>query len=93
MRRTEVQDKVHVKSCFERFIRFTPFRNDHRLGIFPVQPFTDILPETDRALAVGIVLHKRACHIDTEAVRSHIQPELHDVLQFRLCGHRALIIR
>ena len=59
-----------------------PFRNHCGFREFFIQKSADILPELNCALAVFIMLYKRASHIYAETVTAHSEPKAHNIFKF-----------
>ena len=54
---------------------------DHRrLRELLIQKITEITPQGNRSLLIGVILHKRTRHIHTEPVTARFQPESHNIL-------------
>ena len=88
VRRTELQQEVHMETRADGLVGLAPLRDHHRLGVALVQEGAHILPEGDRGLLAGVVLNERAGHVDAEAVAAAIEPERHDVLHGLTGGKR-----
>ncbi len=85
--RTKMEQKVHMEAAGKGFVRLAPLGNHGGIRKLFVEKIPYILPQFDGSFAVLVVFDKGACHIHTEAVAAHLQPETHNIFQF---GKRCL---
>ena len=72
-----------MEATLQGLVRFSPLGYQHCVGELRIQERSYLSPQSDVSLAVLIVFHQRTCHIHTEAVTAHADPEPHDI--FHLC--------
>ena len=81
MRWSKVQKKIHVKAAAKIYLA-RPIQKPLRLRGILYQKSADILPELNCALAIFIMLYKRASHIYAETVTAHSEPKAHNIFKF-----------
>ena len=77
----EMQEKIHMKACLQRYLRPAPFRYQDCFRELPIQKRPYLLPQPDGFRLVIIIFHQRTGHIHSEAVTAQAQPEAHDIHQ------------
>ena len=81
-----------MEATLQGLVRFSPLGYQHCVGELRIQERSYLSPQSDVSLAVLIVFHQRTCHIHTEAVTTHANPEPHDIFHLSKCCLRTRII-
>ena len=93
MGRSEMQQKVHVKTALQRLVRFSPLGHKNSRRIFLIQKGAEILPEFYRLRTVRIIFYQRSRHIHPETVAAKRKPETHHLFHRFPGSYRRLGIR
>ena len=79
MWRSEMKQKVHMKTALKWFVRFSPFWNHSGIWKFFIEKFSYILPEFYCSFSVLIIFYKWTCHVYSETICTHLKPETHNI--------------
>ena len=85
-RHADVDHEIDVEARRDCLARNAPLRYQRCLGVPPIEPAADLLPQLDGLLVPGIVLDQRSGHVDPKAGGPLPQPEIDDLLE--LGSHR-----
>ena len=84
-----MEQKIHVESRHQGFVRLAPLRDQYRLRICGIQKIAHVLPQFYRLHTSVIVLHQRTRHIHAESIAALREPENHNILHC-LAGRQSL---